>query len=138
VHLYLHRLPGPLPRWLDEGIAQLLDGGDRRDWLERFRTAGGLAAEVGLARRERALDRNDPEAWAGLYLHSFLFLEHLVERHGVFRLDLMVRRLARGKGVEATFAEVYGESPAELDRRWRLDLRTAAADALKPTGDGDR
>jgi len=135
-HLLLHRLPGSLPRWLDEGLAQLADGGERGDWLERFRAQGGGAAEIGLAARERALERDRAESWAGLYLHSYLFLRDLEERHGRFRLDLVVRRLARGDGIDAAFVEVYGSSPAELDRGWRRGLRAGEAGGSSGSGAG--
>ncbi len=136
-HLFLHRLPGPLPRWFDEGLAQLFDGGDRAGWADRFRAGGGSGAEVGLEQRELEIERLRPESWAGLYLHSYLFLHHLEAEHGRFRLDLAVRRIARGGGVESAFFDVYGSPPVGLDRAWRRSLRAEEAGGLKdPEGGG--
>ncbi len=122
-HLLLHRLPAPLPKWLDEGLAQMVDGGARADWDERFRESGGSSAEVGILARESAIQAPRPETWAGLYLHSYLFLKDLETQHGRFRLDLVVRRISRGTQAAAAFTEVYGSSPVELDRAWRARLR---------------
>lgn len=141
-HLFLHRLPGPLPRWLDEGLAQWVDGGARDDWRERFLAAGGAGAESGLEAREAAVASDGPGTitpahWAALYLHSYLLLRHLEETHGRFRVDLIVRRLARGGGVEATFTEVLGETPVVLDRAWRRSLREARSGEDEADGEGD-
>jgi tetratricopeptide (TPR) repeat protein len=127
-HLALHDLPVGLPRWLDEGLAQLADGGDRSDWLARFQEAGGARADRGILEREAAVrPRKDTtpssSAWGGLYRHSYLLLRSLEETHGAFRLDLAVRRIRRGKSPEAAFEEVFGATPVELDRRWRAALR---------------
>ena len=128
-HLILHGLPIPLPRWLDEGLAQWVDGGDRDHWAKGFVDQGGASGAVGLGERERSVDGSRGEisanAWAGLYQHSYLFLGHLVEKHGGFRLDLTVRRIRRGTAVEKAFEEVYGGTPVELDRAWRAALRAA-------------
>ena len=136
-HLYLHRLPGGLPRWLDEGLAQWVDGGERADWGERFLAGGGGAADIGLGERERTAEHEAPAAWAGLYLHSYLFIRHLEEAHGRFRVDLLVRRLGRGVPVDAAFVAVYGEEPVGLDRAWRRTLR-AQPDPLKEPPPGGR
>ena len=137
-HLLLHRLPTPLPKWLDEGLAQMVDGGDRKGWEERFRTSGGSSATTGILAREAAIRAPQPETWAGLYLHSYLFLKDLEEKHGRFRLDLVVRRIARGTAAETAFTEVYGKSPVELDRAWRARLRgeESAENGEERSGEG--
>ena len=122
-HLYLHRFSTSIPRWLDEGLAQLVDGGDRTQWATRFLEGGGSAPELGLRQRERGVGIRGGAEWAGLYLHSYLFLKHLEEVHGRFRLDLAVRRIARGTPPEKAFEEVYGKGPILLDRAWRASLR---------------
>ncbi len=122
-HLFLHRFSVTLPRWLDEGLAQLVDGGDRSPWPPQFLERGGAAAAIGLRERERSVEEEKPQSWAGLYLHSYLFLRHLEELHGQFRLDLTIRRIARGESVGSAFQAVYGETPEQLDRQWRSELR---------------
>lgn len=122
VHLLLHRLPTRPPRWLDEGLAQLLDGEDRATHRAGFLELVRRQPHMGIEERQRASAHDDVQRWAALYLHSFFFVQHLSETHGAFRLDMVVREAARGGDWEAAFRTVLGTTPAVLDQRWRATL----------------
>ena len=122
VHLMLNSFGNNPPRWLDEGIAQVLDGEPRIEWVAAFGERLEKEPHLGLADRESLYRDEDPDTWAPLYLHAFCFIQDLVKAHQGFRLDMMVREAARGRSWSEAFRKVYGELPGELDKSWRRRL----------------
>ncbi|MEE8143646.1 MAG: tetratricopeptide repeat protein, partial [Planctomycetota bacterium] len=122
VHLLLHRLGNDPPRWVDEGLAQLLDGDPREGWRETFLRGVQAAPHLGLLDRNRRFREDQPKSWAPLYQHSFWFFRHLAETHRNFRIDMMVRKAAGGMSWSRAFKAVYGASAEALDRGWRRTL----------------
>ncbi|MGE3163625.1 MAG: tetratricopeptide repeat protein [Planctomycetota bacterium] len=122
VHLCLHRLPIRPPRWLDEGLAQLLDRQDRGSHRLEFEELVRRHPDVGILQRERSFRSDHPGTWAALYLHGYFFVRHLSDERGAFRLDMVVREVASGSSWDAAFVRVHGESIEALDRKWRQAL----------------
>lgn len=122
VHLCLHRLPIRPPRWLDEGLAQLLDGGSRQPKMADFEQLVRRQPDIGIVDRDRAFRADDPGTWAALYLHGYFFLKHLEQERGAFRLDMVVREVVAGTSWNESFERVHGESVESLDRKWRQAL----------------
>ena len=125
IHLLLHSAGASPPRWLDEGVAQYLDGEERSRWWPQFRKALKAAPNVGLLDRERRFDHADRASWSVLYLHSFFFVKHLVKIGSEFRLDMVVREVRQGRRWGVAVESVYGSSASELDRKWRRTVLEA-------------
>lgn len=134
IHLMLHQLGDPPPRWLDEGLAQYLDGESRSGWAGQWRRLVRKAPNVGIEDRARQFEQERSETWSVLYLHSFFFVQHLVERGGEFRLDMMVREVGGGKTWAAAFESVYGKTVAEMDRDYRYSLIEESKQGFRAPG----
>lgn len=122
IHLMLHQLGDPPPRWLDEGLAQFLDGDTRSSWEGRWRALVRKDPNTGLEDRAAGFALGRADTWATLYLHSFFFVRHLAERGGEFRLDMMIREVGAGRTWAAAFESVYGKSVADMDREFRAAI----------------
>ncbi|MCI0652491.1 MAG: tetratricopeptide repeat protein [Planctomycetes bacterium] len=127
-HMMLRSAGDPPPRWIDEGIAQVLDGQNRADWGERWRELMASEPEVGIETRDARYRDEDPATWGALYLHAYFLFRHLRAAASDFRLDMLVREAARGNGWEQAFTRVYGSPAADLDRAWRAASMTGTSD----------
>lgn len=99
------------PRWLHEGLAQLIEG---------KRSTPSVRAE--LAAEFSASD--SPESW-GLgfrYPSSLSFVEFLDQREGFYRLVEVLEVMAAGTSVEAAFLDVTRYSLPELRQAWGESL----------------
>ncbi|MGE0708115.1 MAG: hypothetical protein AB7T09_08910 [Planctomycetota bacterium] len=122
-HLALGRLEGrrgvSLPRWLNEGLAELAAGrtptGAEASALASWAKFAQMPAFAELARSFPA--HGDESARA--YTVSMAFLVWLDQRAPAQRL---VAALGRSPEVDAAFRAVYGEDAGELDLAWRAEL----------------
>jgi len=99
------------PRWLHEGIAQLIEGkttslAARRD----------LAAEFSAA--------VPPESWGHTFSYpsSLSFVEYLDRREGFFRLVEILDSMAAGVGADEAFLDVTRYTLQELRHSWGESL----------------
>jgi tetratricopeptide (TPR) repeat protein len=102
------------PRWLHEGIAQLIEG--------------KTTAPAGQAELAAALREAPPERW-GLdfsYPSSLSLVEYLERREGFYRLVEVLEAMAAGAGVDEAFEEVTRYSLGELRQSWGESLLRAA------------
>jgi tetratricopeptide (TPR) repeat protein len=124
------------PTWLQEGIAQWLEGGDpgRRD--------AGLAAAAREGRIQPLRDLESP--FAGLseasataaYAQSLSAVAHLLRLQGHAGLRHLIGALAEGETPEEALRSAYGLDYARLQRDWEARLRTA--DRTTATAAGGR
>jgi hypothetical protein len=113
VHEYIHLLlhagapRAEIPRWLDEGLAQLLAG--QMNYIET--TALSRAVLSGRLHSfwqiEGLMSMRDTEARQA-YAESIVAVEQLRSRFGMSGLSNLVHSLRQGKPFEETFYSVYG------------------------------
>ena len=112
-HAAIHELSrGRTPRWLQEGLAQYLEG-VRVDPLLRGPgglTLGGLEALIGDPDPARARVGYDIALWV---------TEDLVTRGGLASVRTVLMRLGNGDSIAAAMTQVYGMRLAELESQWR-------------------
>src|SRR6266700_2476332 len=112
-HAAIHELSrGRTPRWLQEGLAQYLEG-VRVDPLLRGPgglTLGGLEALIGDPDPARARVGYDIALWV---------TEDLVIRGGLASVRTVLMRLGNGDSIAASMTQVYGMRLAELESQWR-------------------
>jgi len=112
-HAAIHELSrGRTPRWLQEGLAQYLEG-TRGDPL--LRGPSGLTL-VGL---EALIGDPDPTRARVGYDIALWLTEDLISRGGVASLRAVLIRLGNGDSVAAAMTQVYGMRLAELESQWR-------------------
>ena len=99
------------PRWLHEGIAQLIEGKTTSPAARR-----DLAAEFSAA--------VPPESWGHTFSYpsSLSFVEYLDRREGFFRLVEILDAMAAGVGADEAFLEVTLYTLQELRRSWGESL----------------
>ncbi|HVS04076.1 MAG TPA: hypothetical protein VMT16_15025, partial [Thermoanaerobaculia bacterium] len=140
--LPVHPIALAAPRWATEGYATLLEGrltGSGRPHghlraavLRRWAVEGRLPSYGALSGSgDSYLGRTMP------YLAGSAFLEWLEQREGREALPALWRRLTarRTRGFDEAFRGVFGDSPADLYRRFTAELTHAALEIEGRLGD---
>ena len=115
-HAVIHqRTRGRAPRWLQEGLAQFVEG---RGPDSTLAASGGLT----LAGLEELVTDADPRrAHAGYELSLFVVAD-LLDRGGMETMRALLSRLEAGETIADAAAHVYGWQLAELEAQWRSRL----------------
>lgn len=115
-HAAIHDLSrGRAPRWLHEGLAQVLEGAIADPLL---RVPGRLT----LTGLEALVTDPDPLRARAGYDIALWVVQDLVNRGGIPALRQLLERLGGGDGLAAAVARVYGVRLAELESQWRSFL----------------
>jgi len=121
-HLILARwCQGPVPRWFDEGVAQL--------WAEPWR----MESAVRLARAHRSgqlpalIDLDDllslPRDRANVaYTAAYDAVRFLTVQYGMDVIRQLGWEMTSGQSFPVAFERVAGESPARFESKWRTGL----------------
>lgn len=123
-HLVLHRrVPGFVPRWFDEGYAQVASGGwdVESAWQLRIAIATGGAPPLDSLN----LDWPGGEQQAQLaYLLSATAVDYLRRRGGERGLELLFDNWRREGEMERALRVTYGITLGQFEDEWRHDVRT--------------
>lgn len=114
------RTRGNCPQWLQEGIAQFLDGTDVVATERKLRSEG--PRRTPLFRMEGPFLDRDADARELAYSESASAVSFLVARIAKTGLLRLVRRLGEGRPFEDALLEV-GLSYVELQQAWESSLR---------------
>jgi len=107
-----HRARGRAPRWLQEGLAQVLEG---RGADPALAASGGLT----LSGLEALVTDPDPRrAHAGYELALFVVAD-LLDRGGMESMRALLARLGAGETIADAAPRVYGWRLTELESQWR-------------------
>lgn len=119
---------GNCPHWLQEGIAQFLDGTDVVAVENRLRR--DPSALVPLFRIEGPFRDRDPPGREQAYRQSASAVSFLVSRIGRTGLLFLIHRLGEGRPFDRALLET-GLSYAELQQAWEASLRLRPSPASK-------
>lgn len=112
-HAAIHDLSrGRAPRWLQEGLAQALEGASADPFL---RVPGSLT----LAGLEALVTDADPVRARAGYDIALWVTEDLLRRGGLPSMRTLLERLGAGEPLTGAVAHVYGMRLAELESQWR-------------------
>jgi tetratricopeptide (TPR) repeat protein len=120
VHEYAHAVihdigRGRVPRWLQEGLAQLLEGTDLDPMLR-------LPGSITLPGVEALVTDEDVTRARAGYDIALWIVRDLVDRAGMAGLRDMLQRIGRGESLDSAVARIYGVGLDELESQWRRVL----------------
>jgi hypothetical protein len=123
-HLVLHdRLPGIVPRWFDEGYAEVASGGWDVESAWQLRLAFATGATPPLDSMNLDWPGGEREARLA-YLLSATAVDYLRRRGGERGLELLFDNWRREKGFEPGLRTTYGITLGQFEEEWRHDVRT--------------
>lgn len=115
-HAAIHELSrGRAPRWLHEGLAQVLEGATPDPML---RVPGGLT----LAGIEALAGESDPLRARTGYDIALWIVSDLLDRGGIEAIRELLERLGAGETVAEAMPRVYGLRATELELQWQRVL----------------
>ncbi len=122
-HLLLsERLPGRIPRWFDEGFAELTSG----SWDAANAWQLRVAFLTGAAPRLDSLSLSwprDGERARFAYLLSATAVDHMVRRTGEDGFALLLRNWREEGSLDAAIRTTWGMTPGGLEEEWREAVR---------------
>ena len=115
-HATIHGVSqGHAPRWLHEGLAQVLEGAVADPML-------GLPGAPTLAGVEALVSDADPLRARTGYDVSLWIVRDLLDRGGMPAMRDLLGRLGRGESLDTAIPTVYGLRQGDLETQWRRVL----------------
>jgi len=126
VHILLGRAfaPQPVPRWLQEGMAQWVSGEYDPQVIEKLAKGLATGGLITLDDLTTGFPANPVRANLA-YAQSADLIVYIVGEYGEDALQQIVHDMAAGKPVRAAFRHAIGEDPDELDAAWRSGLESS-------------
>jgi hypothetical protein len=127
-HLLLHHQvdDGKLPKWLDEGLAQWVSQGIAELIVTQRRSILNETVLKGQYIRIRTLTNRFPGERKSLqlaYEASNSFVEYIVRKHGIDRIEKVIQHLNAGDTQESAFLASLSVSLDDLEKGWHDALR---------------
>lgn len=123
VHVLLGQAfgPRPVPRWLQEGLAQWMAGEYQVETVHTLARGQALGSLLSL---EALSDRfpDNPLRAQLAYAQSADLIAYIADAHGEQALRVLVAELSGGAPVNAALRAATGVSADVLDQRWRARL----------------
>ncbi len=122
-HLALHeRLPGPIPRWFNEGYAEVAAGSWDVESAWTLRLAFVLGRVPPLDSLELEWPRSAARARLA-YLLSATMVDHLRRRTGERGFSLLMENWQREGSLDRSVRVTFGMTMGQLEAEWRKDVR---------------
>ncbi|HKP76826.1 MAG TPA: hypothetical protein VJT67_14950 [Longimicrobiaceae bacterium] len=123
-HLVLHeRVPGIVPRWFDEGYAEVASGGWDVESAWKLRVAFVTGGVPPLDSLTLDWPRGEQDA-ATAYLLSATAVDYLRRRAGERGMALLFDNWRREKDFERALRTSFGITLGQFEDEWRRDVRT--------------
>lgn len=124
VHLVVHeRFPAPVPRWFDEGYAEVASGGWDASAAWTLRVALLLGRTPPLDSLELAWPAAEGRARLA-YLLSATMVDHLRRRTGEEGFALLLENWRREGSLDAAVRITWGMTMGQLEEEWRGEVRS--------------
>lgn len=126
-HAGVHQLAGEgVPRWLDEGIAVVLEGGSPQEEQRRYRIALRKGRRLTLDEVSSGFESFEVEIDSPRSVLSYAaagdFVGRLVAAQGFGLLGDLLRRIGRGERPDRAFRAAFGVSLPRAEREWLVSI----------------
>ena len=118
VHALVQQMFPRVPGWLNEGLATLMEGGDRTWLTARLRSAGAL---IPLAQLDRAFQTSDGDDAALAYAQSYVGARILSQRLGA-NFPVFLQYVSNGTPLDQALL-VFNVSAADIEKDWKQQAR---------------
>jgi len=117
VHILLGRAFAhyPVPRWLQEGVAQVVAGEYTANKVQQLGTFAEPMSFLDLARGFPA-DRLRAQM---AYAQSASVVAYLFQEHGTESLQVLIKEMSQGHDLDVAMIRATGMNPQQLDVAWR-------------------
>jgi tetratricopeptide (TPR) repeat protein len=123
-HSFLAARAGPdCPTWLQEGIAQWLEGGDPTREDGRLAREARAGASRPLTELEAPFSLLTEAEASAAYAQSLSVVAHLLRLGGEEGLRVLVGALGEGRSISEALSAAYGLGYTDLQRSWEAHLR---------------
>jgi len=131
VHVILYDLVGSrrVPRWFDEGLAEVVGG--RHPFGSAYELARGIVSDSIMTLDELTEEfPENPDAFALAYRQSENFVMYLRSQIGMKGIRRVIELTAGGSSVRDAIEEVSGVPLDEHEAQWRHDLEASSGAAM--------
>lgn len=115
---------GLIPGWLDEGLAQWIEGEENPALRNSLRSYLTKADPVPLALLQGGFTKLAPRMVAAAYAQSLIAVQALLKAYGVESIGDYLRLLKESVGKEAAFEVAFGLSERDFEARLNSTLRS--------------
>ena len=117
VHILLGRAFAhyPVPRWLQEGVAQVVAGEYTPSKVQQLGTFAEPMSFLELAKGFPA----DALRARMAYAQSASLVAYLFQEHGTQSLQILIEEMSQGRELDVALVRATGMTPQELDVAWR-------------------
>lgn len=119
VHALVQQMFPRVPGWLNEGLATLMEGGDRTWLTARLRAAGEL---IPLARLDEAFQTSDGDEAALAYAQSYAGVRILSQRLGA-NFPVFLQYVSNGTPFDQALL-VFNVTAADVEKEWSAFARS--------------
>jgi tetratricopeptide (TPR) repeat protein len=128
------RVGGTAPTWLQEGLAQWLEGGDPAREDRRLAAVARRGQLLRLEDLEPPFAKLTEAEATSAYAQSLSAVAHLLRLRGAAGLRALVAALARGQATDDALQTAFGLDYAGLQRGWEAHLSSSTATSATATG----
>jgi tetratricopeptide (TPR) repeat protein len=123
-HAVVHFLGGErVPAWLNEGLAQYMEGGSHQDKIRLVQQAKAKSALLPLVGLSQSFGQFSDRQRADLaYAQSLSAVQFFLERNSIFDLRKVISLLGRGSSIDEALKEVTRVNLADFENEWRRSL----------------
>ena len=117
VHILLGRAFAhyPVPRWLQEGVAQVVAG---EYTMQKVEQLGSFAEPMSFLDLARGFPADRLRAQMA-YAQSASVVSYLFQEHGTQSLQILINEMSQGRELDVALVRATGMTPQELDVAWR-------------------
>ncbi len=122
-HFVVSQICKRVPAWMNEGLAQRMEGLDPLAPSPLLRAAQEKKSLKSLQRLSASFATiRDAKTVRLAYAESLSFIGYLERHFGMSRVIDVLRRLGKGEKINRALSQVYGRDLQELEKLWLADL----------------